>query len=472
MKTESHADAAPHAVPRFSRMTLSGWGRYPHCLSEVYRPEKIAELAEIVAADAGQLVARGAGRAYGDAAINGPGRVIDFTRFDRMLNFDAQSGRLRCEAGVTIGDLIDTFLPRGFFPPVVPGTRFVTLGGALAADVHGKNHHRDSSFAAHVTNFDLMVASGQVLRCSREENADLFAATAGGMGLTGIVLEVELTLRRVESAWLAGEVVRAANIDAAMEAFERADREFDYSMAWIDCVSGGSALGRSVITLGNFATREQLGPKQRAAPLRIKPRTGLRVPFDLPAFALNPLTVRTFNAVYYQLHPSTPRTLIDCERFFFPLDSIREWNRMYGADGFVQYQCVFPDKASREGLVAMLDAITQGRRGSFLAVLKKFGPQDGMLSFPMPGYTLTLDFPLHAGLMPILDQLDEIVLRRGGRVYLAKDARMRPEVFRAMYPNLPAWRAIKDKADPHNRFCSSLSRRLAMGIDGPASANG
>jgi decaprenylphospho-beta-D-ribofuranose 2-oxidase len=455
-------DSARQSLPSFQRGTLSGWGRYPHCLAEVYRPEKISELAAIVTADPNQIVPRGAGRAYGDAAINGPGRVIDLTRFNRMLAFDPVTGVLRCEAGVTIGDLIETFLPRGFFPPVVPGTRFVTLGGAIAADIHGKNHHRDSSFSAHVLSLDLMLASGEVHRCSRDQNSELFWATAGGMGLTGVVLGIELTLRPVESAWIQGEIIRAANIDQAIEAFERSDRECGYSVAWIDCVSTKSALGRSVITLGNFASRDQLERKLRAAPFHIKPRMGAAVPFDFPGMVLNPMTVRGFNAAYYRRHPSLPRTLIDCERFFFPLDSIREWNRIYGGAGFVQYQCVFPENESREGLVEILDAITKSRRGSFLAVLKKFGPQEGMLSFPMPGYTLALDFSMRDGLLPFLDQVDEIVLKRGGRIYLAKDARMSPETFHAMYANLPAWRAIKAASDPNNHFSSSLARRLEM----------
>jgi decaprenylphospho-beta-D-ribofuranose 2-oxidase len=269
----NHADNAAHPPgPRLKRAPLAGWGRYPTYLSEVYRPEKRAELSEIVASDSHQLLARGAGRAYGDAALNAPGRLIDLTRLNRMLSFYPETGILRCETGVTFSDITATFLPRGFFPPVVPGTRFVTMGGAIAADVHGKNHHRDSSLSAHVLSFDLMLASGEIRRCSQEENSDLFWATLGGMGLTGIVLEVELQLRHVESAWIESEVVRAPNIDEAIKAFERIDRDYGYSVAWIDCVSRGSALGRSVIELGDFATYEQLNPRQRGTPLSVRPR--------------------------------------------------------------------------------------------------------------------------------------------------------------------------------------------------------
>ena len=210
------------------RAPLSGWGRYPRCLTDIYRPEKFAELAELITADPHQLVARGAGRAYGDAALNAPGRVIDVTRFNRMLAFDDATGLLRCEAGVTLGDIIDTFRPRGFFPVVTPGTRFITVGGAIAADVHGKNHHRDSSIAAHLASVDVMLASGEIRRCSSGENAELFHATAGGMGLTGVIVEAELKLRRIATAWIESETVRAANIDHAIEIFERSDRLYDY----------------------------------------------------------------------------------------------------------------------------------------------------------------------------------------------------------------------------------------------------
>jgi decaprenylphospho-beta-D-ribofuranose 2-oxidase len=461
MTTANRRESTIAAHPR--RALLSGWGRYPIAESDVYRPDKIAELQAVVTADSTSLIARGAGRAYGDAGLNDQNRVVDLTRLNRMLSFDATTGLLRCEAGVTIAELIDVLLPRGFFPPVTPGTRFVTLGGSVAADVHGKNHHRDSSLASHVTNFDLMVASGEVFRCSREENSDLFWATVGGMGLTGVILELELRMRRVESAYLDGEVIRARNIDAAIEAFDRTDAHYGYSVAWIDCNSGKSALGRSVLNLGNFATLEQLPRAAAQDPLSTMPKLSPIVPFDLPGFTLNSLSVRAFNALIWAFNrDKAAHTIFDWESFFYPLDSIRNWNRIYGKRGFVQYQCVWPPDESRAGLIEVLEAISLSRRGSFLAVLKKFGAQDGLLSFPMPGYTLALDFPVTDGLLEFLDTLDAMVLKRGGRVYLAKDARMSAETFRAMYPNLPKWQAAKAVADPNNRFSSSLSRRLRM----------
>jgi decaprenylphospho-beta-D-ribofuranose 2-oxidase len=453
----------PSADPKARRDVLAGWGRYPSAECELYRPEKFSELQAVVARNSTSLIPRGAGRAYGDAALNDHNRIVNLERMNRMLAFDADTAVLRAEAGVTIADIIDVFMPRGFFPPVTPGTRFVTLGGSVAADVHGKNHHRASSLAAHVTSLDLMLASGEIRRCSREENGDLFRATVGGMGLTGVILELELKLKPIPSAWIDGELIRTANLDQAFDAFERADERYDYSVAWIDCAGGRSTLGRCALNAGNFAERAALWPRAAQEPYRIAPRLPLAVPFDLPAAALNSLTVNSFNTFYYAMNRPAVHRFFDWRWFFYPLDSIRNWNRIYGKRGFVQYQCVWPLAESRAGLIETLEAISRSRRGSPLTVLKKFGAQDGLLSFPMPGYTLAIDFPVADGLFEFLDQIDQMVLKRGGRVYLAKDARMRPEVFHAMYPNLAQWRSIKADADPENRFSSSLSRRL--GID-------
>lgn len=458
----STRNGTPASLPAAKRTALSGWGRYPICESDLYRPEKLAELAAVVAANSLKLIPRGAGRAYGDAALNGEQRVVDIQRLDRMLNFDPETGILHCEAGVTLDDIINVFLPRGFFPPVVPGTRFVTLGGSIAADVHGKTHHRDSSLATHVLWFDLMLASGEVKRCSREENSELFWATAGGMGLTGVIVELAIQLRRVESAYINGELIKVANVDEALEKFESTDRQYEGSVAWIDCLSSKGSLGRSVLSVGNFASCESLPPNLRIEPLRVKNKQRAAVPFTLPNFTLNSLSVRAFNATIFATHRSTSRMLTDYEAFFFPLDSIGNWNRIYGKRGFVQYQCVWPLTESRAGLVELLEAISQSGRASFLTVLKKFGQQEGMMSFPMPGYTLALDFPVTDGLLEFLNRLDEMVLQRGGRVYLAKDARMRRDTFRSMYPKFSQWKSVKSKADPNDHFSSTLSRRLGM----------
>jgi FAD/FMN-containing dehydrogenase len=449
-------------MPASKRIALSGWGRYPICESDVFRPEKFAELAAVVSGNSHKLIARGAGRAYGDAALNADSRVVDLQRLNRMLDFDAETGILHAEAGVTLDEIIRVFLPRGFFPAVVPGTRYVTLGGSLAADIHGKSHHRESSLATQVLWFDLMLASGEVRRCSREENGDLFWATVGGMGLTGVILEIAMRLRRVESAYIKGEIIRVANVDEAIENFERTDRQYGCSAAWIDCISTGGSLGRSVLHVGDFASRDALPANLRTEPLHAKEKTSPPVPFHLPNFALNSLSMRAFNIGYYAIHRNRNDSITPYDVFFFPLDSIHNWNRIYGKRGFAQYQCVWPLEESRAGLIETLEAISGSGRASFLAVLKKFGAQEGMLSFPMPGYTLALDFPVTDGLLEFLDRLDEMVLKRGGRVYLAKDARMRPDNFRAMYPKLDEWRAAKAQADPNNHFSSTLSRRLRM----------
>jgi decaprenylphospho-beta-D-ribofuranose 2-oxidase len=457
---------SPSAMPASKRTALSGWGRFPICESEVFRPEKFADLAAIVSADSGsishKLIARGAGRAYGDAALNAENRVVDIQRLNRMLSFDAESGILHAEAGVTLDEIIRVFLSRGFFPTVVPGTRFVTLGGSIASDIHGKSHHRDSSLATHVLWFDLMLSSGEVRRCSREENSDLFWATVGGMGLTGVILELAMRLRRVESAYIKGEIIRVANVDEAIEIFERTDSQYGCSMAWIDCVATKGSLGRSVLHVGDFAPRDALPPNLRTEALIPKEKGSPTVPFNLPNFALNSLSVRIFNYAIYATHRDQNPALTSYQPFFFPLDSIHNWNRIYGKRGFVQYQCVWPLAESRAGLIETLEAISGSGRASFLAVLKKFGAQEGILSFPMPGYTLALDFPVTDGLLEFLDRLDAMVLKRGGRVYLAKDARMRPDTFRAMYPRFEEWRAAKAKADPNDHFSSTLSRRLQM----------
>jgi len=461
---DARSNGAPPtaAMPASKRIALSGWGHYPICESDVFRPEKFAELAAVVSANSHKLIARGAGRAYGDAALNADSRVVDLQRLNRMLDFDAETGILHAEAGVTLDEIIRVFLPRGFFPAVVPGTRYVTLGGSVAADIHGKSHHRESSLGTQVLWFDLMLASGEVRRCSREENGDLFWATVGGMGLTGVILELALRLRRVESAYIKGEIIRVANVDEAIENFERTDQQYGCSAAWIDCISSGGSLGRSVLHVGDFASRDALPANLRLEPLHAKEKTSPPVPFNLPNFALNSLSMRAFNIGYYAIHRNRNDSVTPYDVFFFPLDSIHNWNRIYGKRGFVQYQCVWPLEESRAGLIETLEAISGSGRASFLAVLKKFGAQEGMLSFPMPGYTLALDFPVTDGLLEFLDRLDEMVLKRGGRVYLAKDARMRPDTFRAMYPKLNEWRAAKAQADPNNHFSSTLSRRLQM----------
>jgi FAD/FMN-containing dehydrogenase len=463
------AELAQHIPPRelaergASRLTVTGWGRYPRSTAQVWRPEKLSALSAALANASKPVLARGLGRAYGDAAINGGGSLIDLTRLNRMLAFDSQSGVLRCEAGVSFAELLQTFVPRGFFPPVTPGTKFVTLGGALAADIHGKNHHRDSSFSKHVVEFALMGPRGEIKRCSRQENSDLFWATLGGMGLTGVILEIEFKLKRIESAYLECESFALPSIDHVLETFAEHDQRYQFSVAWVDCAAGPRNLGRSIAMFANFAPADRVRRFIGGHPLIVEQRRRLNLPFDLPQFVLNPWTMRSFSALYHLLHRrGERRRIVDLEQFFYPLDRLGNWNRLYGRRGFTQHQCVMPVAEGRDGLIETMEELRRSRIPASLAVLKRFGEQQGMLSFPMPGYTLAMDFAVQTGLAELLNRLDRIVLKRGGRIYLAKDAFAQAELVHQMYPNLAQWRAIKLSADPDRIFSSQLSRRLNL----------
>lgn len=444
-------------------VSLSGWGRYPVQRCRVYRPESLRALKEVVVSgEERSVLARGLGRAYGDAALNEGAGVILQTRRNRFLNFDEAAGVLRCEAGVSLAEILDVFVPRGYFLPVTPGTKFVTLGGAIASDVHGKNHHKDGSISNFILDFDLLTADGEIVRCTPRENADLFWATVGGMGLTGVILRASLRLVPISSSYLRVDYFKARNIDEAFEVFEATDEQYQYSVAWIDCLAGGRSLGRSVLMRGNHVPAEALPEKLRGEPLATGKKGKLVVPFDFPSVTLNYASIRAFNALYYRVSKGTPGVVVHYDPFFYPLDSVLHWNRLYGRRGFLQYQVVFPFETSREGLIALLERLAKDRRSSFLAVLKRFGAEGpGLLSFPRPGYTLALDIPFRdAGLFDFLREMDEWVLRMGGRVYLTKDAELAPEIFEAMYPRLGQFREVKGRIDPENRFSSSLARRL------------
>jgi FAD/FMN-containing dehydrogenase len=380
-----------------------------------------------------------------------------------MLAFDEQTGILSCEAGVAIKEILEVFVPRGWFPAVTPGTKFVTVGGAVAFDVHGKNHHQDGSFSRYVHSLKLILASGEIVRCSRHQNSDLFWATVAGMGLTGFITEVEFSLRPVETAYINSRSIKARNLDEAIALFHQYERKYQYSAAWINCLASGQSLGQSILTFGNHAAIADLNPEQQAEPLKLKPKRRLTIPFDLPTGLLNRYTISRFNAFYYARQRSRHFfSVVDYNSFFYPLDFLGNWNRLYGKRGFIQYQCVFPTAISREALVKILGLCSQRGWGSFLGVLKRLGQQEGWLSFPMAGYTLALDMPIKPELWKFLDELDKIVVQYGGRVYLAKDARLSSESFQKMYPNFPKWLEVKSRVDPHNVFSSALSRRLQI----------
>nr|WP_245215397.1 FAD-binding oxidoreductase [Pararoseomonas baculiformis] len=403
------------------------------------------------------MIARGNGRSYGDAAI-GAGGVLSTLPADRILAFDADNGSVTCEAGLLLADLLDVLVPRGWFVPVTPGTKFVTLGGMMAADVHGKNHHGAGSFGDHVLQMTLLMADGSLRRCSPAEEGALFAATRGGMGLTGVILDLTLRLIPIETSAIRQETRRAPDLGAALAALEET-RGATYAVAWIDCQARGRNFGRSLIYVGEHATRAE-APH---AALAVPQRRSRRIPLDFPAVALNRWSIAAFNELYWRSgRPGT--TLVDYDSYFYPLDAVLEWNRIYGRRGFVQYQCVLPYAAGEGGMAALLRRIVQSRRGSFLAVLKLFGPgaAKAPLSFPMEGWTLALDFPADADSFNLLLALDAIVTDHGGRLYLAKDARMGAGMLRAGYPQLDAFRATRAAADPGRKFRSLLSQRLDL----------
>ena len=444
-------------------MKLSGWGRYPVLDCRLARLRGREGLRDVLRRP-GALIARGAGRSYGDAALN-PEMTLSMLAMDRMSAFDAETGLLNCEAGVRLADILDVFAPRGWFPPVAPGTAFVTVGGMIAADVHGKNHHRDGTFGAHVESLTLATADGEIRECSRTENADLFRATVGGMGLTGAILSARFRLRPVETSFVMAETLAARDLEEAMALFE-ASRDWPYSVAWIDCLARGASLGRALVTRGAFMERRSLPPQLTDDPLRPAPAGRFRVPFDAPSALLNRFSIGLFNELYFRRGRAGARAgarPVHFAPFLFPLDGIEGWNRLYGRRGFVQYQCVLPKDESASGVAALLERVAAAGQGSFLAVLKLFGPSgEGLMSFPTEGYTLALDFPMRAGAPALLDTLDGIVHARGGRVYLAKDARCAPERVREGYPRLAAFAAARAETAAPRKFASALSRRLAL----------
>ncbi len=456
--------------PTFATKSLSGWGRFPVQSCHLFRPEKRSEVAATLASGLqSSYIPRGLGRSYGDAALNENAGVIWPILLNRFLSFDNASGVLECESGVSLAEIIQYFLPRGWFLPVTPGTKFVTVGGAIAADIHGKNHHKDGSFSNFVLDFRLLTPTGEVLLCSPTAHPEIFWATVGGMGLTGVVLSARLRLRRVDSAYVFVDFYKAPNLEDALATMEASDERYDYSVAWIDALATDKTMGRSVLMRGNHAAAAELPARL------VNPHSGIGNPptiptrpqwnlcIDFPSWTLNRLTVKTFNTAYYAVHRTSPRQWVSFEKFFYPLDAINQWNRMYGKRGFVQYQIALPQASGRAGLRTILDRLARSGRASFLAVLKRFGDAGpGLLSFPLRGYTLALDIPAARGLVPFLHELDRMTLDYGGRIYLAKDAVLRAGDFAAMYPKLESFRAIQRKLDPKRLFSSSLARRLMI----------
>jgi decaprenylphospho-beta-D-ribofuranose 2-oxidase len=448
---------------------LTGWGHTAPTLAEVLDPAD-DEIIQAAVRDAGSkgmhargVLARGLGRSYGDAAQNGGGVVIDMTTRTRILAWDPATGLLTAEAGASLDELMRQFVPQGWFVPVTPGTRYVTIGGAIAADIHGKNHHLHGSFSQHVRSLDLLTADGEIRTVTAHGEPDLFWATAGGMGLTGIVLRATIQMIPVRTSRMKVDTERANNLDHLIELLASTDDQYTYSVSWIDLLSKGAKMGRGVLTRGWHAEVDDLPKRLRAEPLAYDAKALLNAPALFPPGLLNNLTVGAFNEVWFRKAPKVRRGEAQTiPTFFHPLDGVRNWNRIYGPRGFLQYQFVLPFGAE-EPLRRTVEMIANSGHASFLAVLKRFGPGNaGMLSFPSPGWTLALDLPVSYDLGPLLDHLDELVVSNGGRIYLAKDSRMRPELLAAMYPRLGEFRALREKLDPAGVFTSDLARRLSL----------
>jgi decaprenylphospho-beta-D-ribofuranose 2-oxidase len=440
-------------------MELSGWGRFPKHNCVVTAPRNVAALAAQIAA--GPLIARGNGRSYGDSATS-LANTVEMRHFDHLIAFDDETGQVTAEAGVLLSDIIATYLPRGWFPAVTPGTKFVTLGGCIAADVHGKNHHLEGSFGAFVDWLDVMGADGQITRCSRTEHPNLFGWTLGGMGLTGVIIRAAFRMRRVTSGWIKQTMIPTQNLTEALAAFEE-NLSSTYSVAWIDCLASGNGLGRSLVMLGEHATPDDLPISARAEPFVTPKKLKMTVPFDAPGFALNPLSVMAFNAGYYGFNKrKAGASIVDWDTYFYPLDAILQWNRIYGKRGFMQFQCVLPQDTATKGLTKLLETISASGQASFLSVLKRFGPQDSAFSFPMAGYTLALDFPLTTRSLALMPRLDRITLAHGGRFYLAKDSRITAQTLATADPRAAAFKAMRQEAGLTQAFASAQSERLGL----------
>jgi decaprenylphospho-beta-D-ribofuranose 2-oxidase len=448
--------------------TLTGWGRTaPSAATVVERSSRHVErLAETVkAAGPRGAIARGLGRSYGDSAQNGGGTVIRLQDHAHAVVLDSAAGTATVPAGVSLDELLRVIVPRGWFVPVTPGTRFVTVGGAIASDIHGKNHHVDGSFGAHVERLALLLASGEVVELAPNRHTELFWATVGGMGLTGIVVEATIRLIPITTSRLAVDTDRLPDLDALLAAMEADDESFRYSVAWIDPMARGRHLGRGVLTRADHAELDAVGPRHAADPLAYEPHQRIAVPPVVPApGVINHTTIKAFNELWYRKAPRhRVGQLMTIGGFFHPLDMVGSWNRLYGRGGFVQYQLLLPF-GEEAALRQVMERFAASGAPSFLAVLKRFGAANpAPLSFPAPGWTLTVDVPAPTkDLRPLFHGLDELVLDAGGRHYLAKDSHMTPAAVRRGYPRLAEWRAIRDAVDPMGVWVSDQARRLRL----------
>jgi decaprenylphospho-beta-D-ribofuranose 2-oxidase len=442
---------------------LTGWGRTSPSRAEVLEVSVDEVASAITSAGPRGLVARGLGRSYGDAAQNAGGRVLRMLGDVRDVRVDNAQGTAWVPAGVALRQLIPRLLRKGWFVPVSPGTCWVTAGGAIAADIHGKNHHRDGSFGAAVRWLDMVDGTGQRRRLEPTGTPEEFWATVGGMGLTGVVLGACIGLKAVRTAFMCVDTERADNLRETLDLLREADMRAPYSLAWVDLLARGPSLGRAVVSCADHALPDQLGGGARRDPLALPDGEGVQLPRWIPEGLLNRASMRAFNELWFRKAPRCRRgAIVGIGPFFHPLDQISDWNRLYGRRGFVQYQFLLPFGAE-EALQELVQLVAHHGSGSFLGVLKRLGTANpSPLSFPAPGWALALDMPVHPGVRDLLERLDGLLLAAGGRIYLAKDARAGADTIAAMYPRLPEFQQVRRRLDPGGVFCSDLARRLDL----------
>ena len=432
-------------------MSLKSWGKYPIINNKSLNFDEEETLKTIIDNN-NELIPYGNGRSYGDSALSK--NIINVKPYNYFLNFDETKGILHIQAGVLLAEILNIFVPKGWFIKVTPGTKLITVGGAIASDVHGKNHHVEGCFSECVEEFSLMLPNSEIVTCSKTENIELFRATCGGMGLTGVILDAKIILKKINSKYINQTTIKTKNLKETFEAFDKYNNK-PYSVAWIDCLAKGDNIGKCLLMVGDFDDDGDLdyGIKKK-----------LNIPFNFPSFALNTKSVKAFNWLYYgKVRKLISKQKVDIDNFFYPLDAIDNWNRIYGKNGFTQYQFILPLETSYIGLEEILKSISSSGKGSFLAVLKLYGKaNENYLSFPMEGYSLALYFKIEKGLFELLDKLDEIVVKHKGRVYLTKDVRISKETFEKGYPLINKFRSLREKNKMTMKFNSLQSKRVKI----------
>lgn len=441
-----------------SKTEIAGWGNYPKIKAEVADPTSENEVSA-VQSKLQNFIPQGAKKSYGDASLSE--NVVSSFRLNQTISFDIENGIYTCQSGKMLNDILDEIVPHGFFLPVTPGTKFITVGGAIGSDIHGKNHHKDGCFSEHLISFKIVLADGSVLNCSRTENPDLFWATCGGMGLTGFITEASFKLKPIATSKIINRTIKCGNLNELIDALFTY-QDYTYSVSWIDYITSGENMGRSLLYLGEHASKNDVPEPNLTGYKTPKPIIGL--PFNFPSWSINPFTVKAFDALYYhKVLKQDSTAVVDIEPYFYPLDAVNNWNRIYGRKGFTQYQFVIGEDHAREGLSEVMKEIVKSQTGSFIAVLKLFGKQnDGWLSFPKKGVTLTVDFGIKPEVLKLLDRLDDMIAEMDGRLYLAKDARMKPDMFAKGYPKLEQFKKLLSEIDPEGKFRSLQSDRLGI----------